>query len=61
MASEKDRHTGRRIDTWYPEEEYDNILKAMQILHMKNRSELIRTAVRNFSTWIREKAAKDAK
>lgn len=61
MASQNDRHTGQRVDTWFPKEEHDEMLKAMQVLHMTNRSEFVRTAVKNFSAWIREEAAKESK
>lgn len=48
MPKEDDRHTGRRENVWFPIEEHDAMLAAMVVLKETNKSNFIRSAVRNF-------------
>ena len=48
MPKEDDRHTGRRENVWFPIEEHDAMLAAMVELKETNKSNFIRSAVRNF-------------
>lgn len=55
MPKEQDRHTGKRENVWFPFEENQEMLEAMQIVGADNKSEFIRSAVRSFSKAIKEK------
>lgn len=55
MPKEQDRHTGKRENVWFPFEENQEMLEAMQIVGMENKSEFIRSAVRSFSKAIKER------
>jgi len=46
MAKEKDRHKGTRENIWFPWKEHEALLKGAAALKA-NKSEFIRTAVRN--------------
>lgn len=48
MAKETDRHTGRRENVWFPLDEHQAMLKAMEAIKEPNKSVFIRSAVRNF-------------
>jgi len=48
MAKESDRHLGKRENIWFPFEEHAAMLKAMEELKEPNKSNFIRSAVRNF-------------
>ncbi len=48
MAKHEDRHIGKRENVWFPIEEHDQMLKAMEALKETNKSTFIRSAVRNF-------------
>ena len=48
MPKEDDRHTGKRENVWFPIEEHDAMLAAMVVLKETNKSNFIRSAVRNF-------------
>ena len=48
MPKEDDRHLGRRENIWFPFDEHDAMLKAMEALKEQNKSNFIRSAVRNF-------------
>lgn len=58
MAIETDRHLGKRENIWFPFEEHAAMLKAMQELCEPNKSNFIRTAVRNFINALNEKKDK---
>ena len=45
---EEDRHLGKRENIWFPYDEHAAMLKAMDELKEPNKSNFIRTAVRNF-------------
>ena len=42
-----DRHTGTRENVWFPWKEHEAMLKGMAAIHEPNKSNFIRTAVRN--------------
>lgn len=48
MPKEDDRHLGRRENIWFPFDEHAAMLDAMAALKEPNKSNFIRTAVRNF-------------
>ena len=48
MAKEEDRHIGTRENVWFPYDEHAAMLKAMDELKETNKSNFIRSAVRNF-------------
>ncbi len=48
MPKEEDRHLGKRENIWFPYDEHAAMLKAMEELKEPNKSNFIRTAVRNF-------------
>lgn len=58
MPKEEDRHLGKRENIWFPYDEHAAMLKAMDELKEPNKSNFIRTAVRNF---VNEHNAKKAK
>lgn len=45
---EEDRHIGKRENIWFPYEEHAAMLRAMEELKERNKSNFIRSAVRNF-------------
>lgn len=47
MARNEDRHIGKRENIWFPLDEHDRMLEAMEALKETNKSTFIRTAVRN--------------
>lgn len=55
MPKEQDRHIGKRENVWFPFEENQEMLEAMRIVGMENKSEYIRSAVRSFSKAIKER------
>ena len=48
MPKETDRHIGRRENIWFPLDEHQAMLDAMQAIKEPNKSVFIRSAVRNF-------------
>lgn len=48
MPKENDRHLGKRENIWFPFDEHAAMLKAMEELKEPNKSNFIRSAVRNF-------------
>ena len=50
MAKEEDRHLGTRENIWFPYKEHETMLAAMAAIKETNKSNFIRSAVRNFST-----------
>lgn len=55
MAKEEDRHLGRRENIWFPYDEHAAMLTAMEKLKEPNKSNFIRSAVRNFVNALNEK------
>lgn len=58
MPKEDDRHTGRRENIWFPIAEHDAMLAAMSALKEPNKSNFIRSAVRNFIKALEERKVK---
>ena len=54
MAKEEDRHAGKRENIWFPFDEHLAMLKAMEELRETNKSNFIRSAVKNFIKAINE-------
>lgn len=54
MAKEEDRHAGKRENIWFPFDEHSAMLKAMAELRETNKSNFIRSAVKNFIKAINE-------
>lgn len=48
MAKQDDRHLGTRENIWFPFDEHWAMLKAMDELRETNKSNFIRSAVKNF-------------
>lgn len=48
MPKETDRHIGRRENVWFPLDEHQAMLDAMQAIKEPKKSVFIRSAVRNF-------------
>ena len=48
MPKENDRHLGKRENVWFPFAEHEAMLKAMEEIKEPNKSNFIRSAVRNF-------------
>lgn len=55
MPKEQDRHLGRRENIWFPYDEHAAMLAAMEELKEPNKSNFIRSAVRNFINALNEK------
>lgn len=55
MPIEVDRHRGRRENVWFPEDEHDAMLEAMELIKETNKSSFIRTSVRNFADYLKSK------
>ena len=55
MPKEQDRHLGRRENIWFPYDEHAAMLTAMEELKEPNKSNFIRSAVRNFINALNEK------
>lgn len=55
MPKENDRHLGKRENIWFPLDEHTAMLKAMEELKEPNKSNFIRSAVRNFIKAYNEK------
>ena len=55
MPKENDRHLGKRENIWFPFDEHEAMLKAMEELKEPNKSNFIRSAVRNFINEYNEK------
>ena len=55
MPKQEDRHLGKRENIWFPFDEHAAMLKAMDALHEPNKSNFIRSAVRNFIEALDEK------
>lgn len=53
-----DRHTGTRENVWFPWKEHEAMLKGMAAIHEQNKSNFIRTAVRNLVDAINEEQSK---
>ena len=49
MPKQDDRHLGRRENIWFPNDEHQVMLEAMEVLKENNKSNFIRSAVRNFA------------
>lgn len=49
MAKADDRHIGKRENVWFPLEEHQAMTSAMDVLKETNKSNFIRSAVRNFA------------
>lgn len=54
MQKDDDRHLGRRENIWFPFDEHAAMLAAMEVLKEQNKSNFIRSAVRNFIKAIKE-------
>ena len=54
MPKETDRHIGHRENVWFPLDEHESMLEAMQTIRETNKSVFIRTAVRNFIKMLKE-------
>ena len=54
MAKEEDRHAGKRENIWFPFDEHSAMLEAMAELRETNKSNFIRSAVKNFIKAINE-------
>lgn len=48
MPKSEDRHTGTRENIWFPFSEHEAMLEAMKEIKESNKSNFIRSAVRNF-------------
>ena len=48
MPKQEDRHLGKRENIWFPFDEHEAMLRAMEALKEPNKSNFIRSAVRNF-------------
>lgn len=57
MPKENDRHLGRRENVWFPFNEHADMLAAMDAIKENNKSNFIRSAVRNFCRALKEKGA----
>ena len=57
MPKEEDRHIGKRENIWFPYTEHKAMLTAMETIKETNKSNFIRSAVKNFINAIREKEA----
>ena len=60
MPIEDDRHIGRRENIWFPIDEHTAMLAAMEMLKETNKSNFIRSAVRNFIKAIKEETGHGA-
>ena len=49
MPKEDDRHLGKRENIWFPLDEHQAMTAAMDVLKETNKSNFIRSAVRNFA------------
>lgn len=58
MSKEYDRHLGRRENIWFPFDEHAAMLKAMEELKEQNKSNFIRSAVKNFISALNEQKGK---
>lgn len=58
MAKEDDRHIGTRENIWFPWAEHEAMLEAMALLKETNKSNFIRSAVKNFAKAIKEERSK---
>jgi hypothetical protein len=54
MMKEADRHKGKRENVWFPLDEHQKMLEAMQAIHEAKKSVFIRSAVRNFINALKE-------
>lgn len=59
MPIEEDRHLGKRENIWFPFEEHAAMLAAMEAIRETNKSNFIRSAVRNFINALNEEARKN--
>ncbi len=57
MPKEEDRHIGKRENVWFPYKEHKAMLTAMDAIKETNKSNFIRSAVKNFIDAINEKEA----
>ena len=58
MAKEEDRHVGKRENVWFPYDEHRAMLTAMEAIKEQNKSNFIRSAVKNFIKAINEQERK---
>ncbi len=58
MSKHEDRHIGKRENIWFPLDEHDRMLTAMETLKETYKSTFIRTAVRNFINALDERNTK---
>ena len=58
MPKEDDRHVGKRETIWFPFDEHAAMLKAMEELKEQNKSNFIRSAVKNFINALNEQKGK---
>jgi len=58
MAKEEDRHVGKRENIWFPYNEHTAMLQAMESIKEPNKSNFIRSAVRNFIDALNQKKGK---
>lgn len=61
MAKEEDRHAGKRENVWFPFAEHEAMLEAMTTIRETNKSNFIRSAVRNFIKAINEQTNNEQK
>ncbi|MBO7687255.1 MAG: hypothetical protein J6V72_12765 [Kiritimatiellae bacterium] len=54
MPKEDDRHLGKRENVWFPFDEHAAMLAAMETIKEANKSNFIRSAVRNFIKALKE-------
>lgn len=59
MAKEEDRHVGKRENVWFPYDEHRAMLTAMEVIKEQNKSNFIRSAVKNFIKAINEQERKN--
>lgn len=58
MPKQEDRHTGARMNLWFPWNEHEAMLEGMAIIHETNKSNFIRSAVKNFVKEIKNRKGK---
>ena len=51
----EDRHLGKRVDFYLPEDEFDSMTEGMAAIHETNKSLFIRSAIKSFCDYLKQK------
>ena len=57
----RDRHLGRRVEFYIPDNEFDAMQAGMDAIHETNKSVFVRSAIKSFCDFLKSKEGKKTK